>query len=216
MYYVSWALKIKIFCKNHFYIQPQQTKTHHFNKQNTIQMNKIKFFTVALLLVLTAGTAMAQKTGYISVDQVVALMPETGRLDSLLRKYQADSLNPQFTYLVQEYNRKDSMVNGKDSLKTPTTVRNQVRQELEGIAYQIQNWQGIVQQTLQGKQQELLEPIYRKVESAIQAAAKEGGYAYILNREALLVMPPADDLFPAVAKKLNLKVPPTAAATPRK
>src|SRR5688572_5130881 len=141
-------------------------------------MNKFKLFTLALLLVLTAGSAMAQKTGYISVDQVVALMPETGRLDSLLRKYQADSLNPQFTYLVQEYNRKDSMVNGKDSLKTSPTVRKQVRQELEGIAYQIQNWQGIVQQTLQGKQQELLEPIYRKVETAIQTAAKEGGYAY--------------------------------------
>lgn len=175
-------------------------------------MNKIKLFFAAALLVMTAGTVSAQKIGYINVDQVVALMPETGKLDSLLRKYQADSLNPQFTYLVQEYNRKDSMVNGKDSLKTPATVRTQVRQELEGIAYQIQNWQGITQQALQGKQQDLLEPIYRKVETAIQAAAKEGGYAYVLAREALLVMPPADDLFSLVAKKLNLKVPPTAAA----
>jgi outer membrane protein len=179
-------------------------------------MNKIKLFIVATLLVLTAGSAMAQKTGYISVDQVVALMPETGRLDSLLRKYQADSLNPQFSYMVQEYNRKDSMVNTKDSVKHSIAVRNQIRQELEGYAYQIQNWQAIVQQQLQGKQQELLEPIYRKVEAAIQAAAKEGGYAYVLNREALLVMPPADDLFPAVAKRLNLKVPPTASATPKK
>lgn len=175
-------------------------------------MNKIKLFIVATLLILTTGSAMAQKTGYISVDQVVGLMPETGKLDSLLRKYQADSLNPQFSYMVQEYNRKDSMINGKDSLKTPASVRAQVRQELEGIAYQIQNWQSIVQQQLQGKQQQLLEPIYRKVEAAIQSAAKENGYAYILNREALLVMPPADDLFPAVAKKLNLKVPATAAA----
>lgn len=179
-------------------------------------MNKIKLFIVALMIVLTSGSAMAQKTGYISVDQVVGQMPETLKLDSLLRKFQADSLNPRFTYLVQEYNRKDSMVNGKDSLKTPATVRKTVRQELEGIAYEIQNWQAIVQQQLQGKQQELLEPIYRKVETAIQAAAKENGYTYILNREALLVMPPADDLFPAVAKKLNLKVQPTAAAAPRR
>lgn len=183
-------------------------------------MNKFKFLVAMLLLIVATGSAnaQAQKTGYISVEEVLSLMPETARLDSLLRKYQADSLNPQFTYLVQEYNRKDSMVNGKDSSKTPVTVRRQVRQELEGIAYQIQNWQQIVQQEMQGKQQELLIPIYQKVETAIQAVAKENGYAYVLNREALLVMPPADDLMPLVAKKLNLKLPNASAAAnpPRK
>jgi outer membrane protein len=179
-------------------------------------MNKIKLFIVAAILFVSAGSAMAQKSGYIRVDAVVGLMPETAKLDSLLRKYQADSLNPQFAYIVQEYNRKDSLVNGKDSLKTPVAVRQQVRQELEGYAYQIQNWQQLVQQALQGKQQELLEPIYRKVDGAIQSVAKENGYTYVFNSEALLVMPPADDLLPLVAKKLNVKVPPATASAPPK
>ena len=183
---------------------------------NKAQMNKIKLFIVAAILFVTAGSAMAQKSGYIRVDAVVGLMPETAKLDSLLRKYQADSLNPQFAYIVQEYNRKDSIVNGKDSLKTPVAVRQQIRQELEGYAYQIQNWQQLVQQALQGKQQELLEPIYRKVDGAIQSVAKENGYTYVFNSEALLVMPPADDLLPLVAKKLNVKVPPATASTPPK
>lgn len=173
-------------------------------------MNKIKLFLVAAIIVITAGSASAQKSAYISVDQIVALMPETAKLDSLLRKYQADSLNPQFTYMVQEYNRKDSMVSTKDSVKLSAAVRSQIRQELEGYAYQIQNWQQIVQQAMQGKQGELLEPIYLKVDNAIKQTAKEGGYTYVFNREALLVMPPADDLLPLVAKKLNLKVPPAA------
>jgi outer membrane protein len=179
-------------------------------------MNKIKLFIVAAILCVTAGSAMAQKSGYIRVDAVVGLMPETAKLDSLLRKYQADSLNPQFAYIVQEYNRKDSIVNGKDSLKTPVAVRQQIRQELEGYAYQIQNWQQLVQQALQGKQQELLEPIYRKVDGAIQSVAKENGYTYVFNSEALLVMPPADDLLPLVAKKLNVKLPPATASAPPK
>lgn len=183
-------------------------------------MNKLKFIVAALLVIVTAGSAAAQKTGFISVEQVISLMPETTRIDSLLRKYQSDSLNPQFTYMVQEYNRKDSMVSTKDSVKLSAQVKGQIRQELEGYAYQIQNWQQITQQALQGKQQELLEPIYRKVEAAIQSTAKEAGYAYVLTREALLVMPPADDLLPLVAKKLNLRVPTgapaAAAAAPRK
>jgi outer membrane protein len=179
-------------------------------------MNKIKLFVVAA--VLTAGfNASAQKSGYISLDQVVRLMPEVGKLDTVLQRYQADSLNPQFSYMVSEYNRKDSIANGKDSLKTPAVTRQQIRQELEGLAYQIQNWQQIVQNALQGKQSELLEPIYGKAMTALNAVAKEGGYSYVYNKEALLVAPPADDLLPLVAKKLNIKLPPaTAGAAPKK
>ena len=170
-------------------------------------MNKIKVFFVAAILMLMAGSAMAQKTGYIRVDDVVMLMPEVAKLDTALQRYQSDSLNPQFSYMVSEYNRKDSIVNGKDSLKTPSSVRTQVRQELEGLAYQIQNWQNIAQNMMQNKQSELLQPIYRKAINAIQQVAKESGYTYVYTKEALLVAPPADDLLPLVAKKLNLKIP---------
>jgi outer membrane protein len=180
-------------------------------------MNKIKFFMLVAVVFISAGSVIAQKSGYISVDQIVSIMPETAKLDSLLRKYQSDSLAPQFQYMVQEYNRKDSIANGKDSAKTPLTVRTKIREELEQLAYQVQNWQQISQQYLQAKQQQLLEPIYLKVDGAIKAVAKENGYTYVFNREALLVMPPADDLLSLVAKKLNVKVPPAnvAATTPR-
>lgn len=175
-------------------------------------MNKIKLFILAFITILSVNSASAQKTGYISLDQVVALMPEVGKLDTVLQRYQADSLNPQFAYMVSEYNRKDSMVNGRDSSKTPVAVRAQIRQELEGIAYQVQNWQTIVQNAMQNKQSELLEPIYRKAMNALNQVAKEGNYTYVYNKEVLLVAPPADDLLPLVARKLNLKLPANAAA----
>lgn len=177
-------------------------------------MNKIKFFIVAALFIAGTSSALAQKTGYISVENVVSLMPEVGRIDTLLQRYQADSLNTQFAYIVSEYNRKDSLANGKDSSKTPLATRNLMRQELEGYAYQIQNWQSISQQAIQGKQNQLLEPVYRKAVNAINAVAKEAGYAYVYTKEALLVAPPADDLLPLVAKKLNIKIPPSTAAGP--
>jgi outer membrane protein len=86
-------------------------------------------------------------------------------------------------------------------------VRDQHRQAMQQISYQVQNWQQIAQQAYQSKQQELLAPIYRKVIATINTVAKENGYGYVYTREALLVAPPADDLLPLVAKKLNLKVP---------
>src|SRR4030081_2183986 len=109
-------------------------------------MTKLKLVLMAAVLLMAGTTAMAQKSGYISVDNVVALMPETANLNPLLQKFQADSLNPQFAYIVQEYNRKDSMVSGKDSAKYTPAIRAQIRQEMESLAYQVQNWQAYVQQ----------------------------------------------------------------------
>jgi outer membrane protein len=182
-------------------------------------MNKIKLFLLAAIVTLTAGSVSAQKSGYISIDQVVGLMPEIGKIDTVLQKFQADSLQPQLAVIVQEYNYKDSILNSKDSLKTPATVRKQYRQDLQNISYQVQNWQGFMQQAMQSKQEQLLEPVYRKAMNALNAVAKENGYSYVYNREVLLVAPPADDLFPLVAKKLGIKVPTgsaPAAAAPKK
>jgi outer membrane protein len=60
---------------------------------------------------------------------------------------------------------------------------------------------------MQNKQEALLEPLYRKAIEGIQAVAKESGYAYVYTKDALIVAPPADDLLPLVAKKLNLTIP---------
>ena len=170
-------------------------------------MNKIKLLLVATIITLTAGTAMSQKTGYIRVDDVVALMPETTKLQGALETFQKDSLQPRFNYTLSEYQRKDSMVNGKDSLKTPAAARAKMREEMQQDLYELQNWQQISQQLSQNKQDQLLEPIYRKAIDAIQNVAKESGYTYVYTKDALLVAPPADDLLPLVAKKLNLTLP---------
>jgi outer membrane protein len=161
---------------------------------------------VAVCLLLVAGQTSAQtKMGYISVDNMVALMPETAKLDSLLDRYQADSLNPQYAYIVSEYQRKDSLF--RDSVRTPKTVRKQIADELPSLIYQIQNWQAIVNQATENKQNELLSPIYKKVYDAIKAVAKEKGYTHVFNKEAFLVAPEGDDILLLVAQKLKVNVP---------
>ena len=171
-------------------------------------MKKLKVL-VAVIGLFIAGTASAQvKIGYISVDNMVGLMPETAKVDSLVQQYQADSLQPRYNYTLSEYLRKDSIVNGKDSLKTPAAVRAQIREEMQNSAYELQNWQSIAQQATENKQNELLAPIYKKVLDAIKAVAKEKGYTHVLNKEALLVAPDGDDMLPLVAQKLNVKLPP--------
>ena len=169
-------------------------------------------FLLAAILTITAGSVSAQKSGYISLDQVVSLMPEIGKIDTALQRYQADSLQPQLAMMIQDYNYKDSMLSSKDSSKIPAVTRNQYRQDMQNVSYQLQNWQGFSQQMMQAKQEQLLEPVYRKAMNALNTVAKEAGYSYVYNREVLLVAPPADDLLPLVAKKLGIKLPPATAA----
>ena len=167
-----------------------------------------KFFTVIVVaagLFMANGASAQTKLGYISVDNMVALMPEAGKIDTLIEHYQVDSLNPQYAYIVSEYQRKDSLY--RDSLHTPPAVRKQIAEELPNLIYQIQNWQSIVQQATENKQNELLRPIYTKVYDAIKLVAKEKGYTYVFNKEAFLVAPEGDDLLLPVAAKLNVKVP---------
>ncbi len=170
----------------------------------------ITVFVVSMGLLFSGINANAQnKAGHISVDQVVSIMPELKKIDTLLQKFQVDSINTELSYLAQEYSHKDSLLNkNKDSAKIPSPIRNQYRQDIQNITYKVQNWEAYTQQEMERKQNELLAPIYKKVQDAINAVAKENGYGYVYKSEALIVAPQADDLLPLVAKKLNIKLPP--------
>jgi outer membrane protein len=167
-----------------------------------------KFLTAVVLAtgLLIANNSSAQmKIGYIRIDDMVSIMPETAKIDSLLERYQADSINPKYAQIVSLYQYKDSVY--RDSLKTPPVVRKQIEEELPSLIYQIQNWQQIVNQALEAKQNEYLAPIYKKVYDAVKLVAKEKGYTHVMTKEALLVAPDADDMISAVATKLKVTIP---------
>jgi len=165
--------------------------------------------------ILTATTVKGQaKIGYIRIDDMVSLMPETAKIDTLLSKYQSDSLNGTLNNIVQEYQYKDSMLTKVDTTKTPKQVLNQLHNDVNVLAYQIQNWQELARQAYQNKQEQLLSPVYDKVVTAVRSVAKEKGYTYVLSKDVFLVAPDGDDMLPAVAAKLGVKVPPALLQKP--
>lgn len=172
---------------------------------------------MAVGLAFAGADAQAQaKFGHINLNEVVELLPETARLDSQMTKFQLDTLRPNFDYLINEYKRKDSIANGKDSIKLAPSVRNQIRSEIQDLAQQIQSWPQYEQQVMEMKEQQLVAPLYDKVIKAVQEVSKEGGYTYIFRTEALVVSPDGDNLKPAVLKKLKITPPPAQPAAPKK
>ena len=167
-----------------------------------------QFFTVlAFVTALTAfGQVNAQsKIGYISTEELISVMPETKKADSNLQQLR--------TALIQNAQDKQSSLEGslekfnKDSVTMTTAVKDVKRSELQKMLQDLQTEDQRIQQQLQQKQQELIAPINKKAFDAIQAVAKENGFTYIFEKNALLVAPPGEDVLPLVAKKLNIKLP---------
>ena len=171
-------------------------------------MNKLKLFLIAAVLVCSSSAAMAQKSGYISIDLVLSIMPEAAKIDSLMAKYQADTLTQEYVGRVEQYKYYDSLLTKTDTTKMPVSLRRKYAEDRDNVAYEIQNWQAIAQNAYQAKQNQLLGPVYNKIMTAIRAVAKEKGYSNVYDKQIMIVGSDADDLLPAVAQRLNIKLPP--------
>lgn len=175
-------------------------------------MKKITAIIVLAAFLFTGSVQAQNKTGYIRVDDMVYLMPEIKKIDTLLTIYQNDSLPRTYSYLLSQYQRYDSIAN--DTINQPVVVRQGAAKQRADFLEDLQNWQASAQQMFEAKQNSLLQPVYEKVMNAINEVAKEKGYAYIYNREAILVAPPADDILQLVADKLKVKIPAPATTKP--
>ena len=166
-----------------------------------------KFFTLGLIslgVLMLSGTTQAQnKIGYISADEIIALMPEASKVDTQLNEYQqalyqaAQAKKDAFDIAVAKFY--------KDSASMSPSLKEVQRTDLQKQVQELSGAEQKIQQQFDAKRQELSLPIQRKLQGAIQEVAKENGFGYVLPREALLVMPLADDLGPLVKRKLGLK-----------
>lgn len=156
-------------------------------------------------------TTNAQKIGYISADEIIQLMPEAATVQKELDQYQQS--------LYQNAQDKQTALNEsiqkfvKDSATMSPSLKEVKRSDLQKQSQELSGEQQKIQNEFEQKRQELSVPIQKKLQTAIEEVAKENGYTYVMPREALIVMPPSNDIGPLVIKKLGLKQPTTPPAT---
>ncbi len=168
------------------------------------------------ILFISAGifgfttAANAQKIGYISADEIIQLMPEAAKVQADLDDYQqslyqnAQEKNVAFDEAVAKF--------VKDSATMSASLKEVKRNELQKQSQELNGEQQKIQNQFEQKRMELSMPIQKKLQTAIEDVAKENGYTYILPKEALIVMPPGNDIGALVMKKLGLKEPAKPAA----
>lgn len=164
-------------------------------------MKKLAFLGLMILGLFAANGVSAQaKIAYVSVDEVVQLMPEYKKAMGELAQYDS-SLQITYAETVKELNRKDSIFRA-DSAKWSPALRSANREQMKKLFTDLQGFEQSYQQQMQQKQEELMTPVAQKANTLISDVAKSSGYTYVFRKEALLVYPDADDLLPALKKKI--------------
>lgn len=169
--------------------------------------NKGKLLAV-LVLVLAGFTASAQsvkpiKLGHLDHATVIELMPEYKSFQSTMQA-KMDELEKDLTRLRTQYENlvKDYQANEK----TYTELQaNDKIMEITNMQNRIEQFTQQADETLAKLRDELLRPIFTKLQKAIKDVGDENGFTYIYNSEGLLyASPTSEDIAPLVKKKLGL------------
>jgi outer membrane protein len=179
---------------------------------------------VVLVCIAVAGMvsteASAQtapmKAAYVSVDEVVQMMPEYKKAMGDLAQFDS-ALQINYAETLQELNRQDSIMKA-DSTKWSNAQKTAKKENLRKLFTDLQGFEQSYQQQMQAKNEELLAPVAQKANQLIQDVAKASGYSHVFRKEALLVYPEADDLLPLVKKKLgpSAVTPPARPSIPKR
>ena len=161
-----------------------------------------------LLIAVTAFAAVSAfaqpKFAHVNTTELVQLCPE---MDKARETMNAASQEAQETFndMQTEFNTKLQAYQSKGSTWTAAT-RESKEKELTEIQQRIQEFSQTVQAELQAQQEQLMQPIYQKVNETIQDLAKKGGYIYVFDTQAVLFVDPAQsiDLTPDARKAMNI------------
>ena len=163
-------------------------------------MKKI-IFMLALVLPMLVN---AQKLGHINSQELLAAMPELkdmqAKLDTLANQYEV-----QFANMQEEFNKKVAEFQQQQSTMT-AGVREFRQQELAEMEQRMQMFYQTVQQDLQAKQVEYLQPVRAKLLEAINKVGAAQSCTYVMDQAAMLyIAPDALDLSAAVKAELGIK-----------
>ena len=154
-------------------------------------MKKILLIAAMALFTLTASAQA--KFAYVDFNELVMLAPE------------ADAARSQMQAAQKEAQTKYNEYQQKQSTWTPA-IKSSKEKELGEIQNRIQEFQQSIQAELQQQQQQLMDPIYKKAQEAVEKLAKAGGYLFVFETSQYLYVDKAQckDLTPEARKAMNI------------
>ncbi len=134
-------------------------------------------------------------------------MPEVAKIDSVVQMYQRDTVGKEYMSLLQTYQYKDSIFRDSATSRSSGSKRTN-RKRISTVNTNTPKLAANSTGSCSEQTKPVIGSCNEKNTGRYQAVAKEKGYTYVVSRESVIVAPEADNLLQAVAKKLNVTVPP--------
>ncbi len=173
---------------------------------------------IAALFIIGLGTnavyAQTPKIGYVDSRAVSDKLPEVKQAYAQLNEFSKQKEN-ELRKEAEAFQKKvDEFEQGAQGMTQELATAKQ--RELQSLQEQLQIKQTNAQADIQKRQQQIFDPIEKRIQEAITQVANENGYAYVFAKEVLLHSPAADDISELVTKKLLANAPkqPTTSNTP--
>jgi len=142
-------------------------------------MKRFTAIAALLIFVVAAGNSQNLKFGHINSDELIQAMPEFDSAQAKLEKFRKELVNALELMTVELNNKNDAYQ--KEAKNLTDIVKQTKEQELIDLNKRITDFQQNAQEQLQNKQVELFQPIYTKVNKAIQDVGKENGFLYVFD-----------------------------------
>lgn len=179
-------------------------------------MFNFKSFVIALASVLlitwsAAAQTTTLKIGYTSAAQILPAMPEFKVKQTEIQSY-AKMLEDELKKRQEDIQKKLQDLETKGSTMIPVVIQEREK-EIRTLQQGIYEFQQTAEADLQKKEKEALDPLYDKVQKAIDDVAKENGYTLIINgtdgsgASSILYSDPSLDVTNLVLKKMGIEPP---------
>jgi outer membrane protein len=182
--------------------------------------NVIKIALVVAGLSLSGSVVHAQKLGYINSAELLQAMPEMKAADATLGAYEKTL---QTTLESMSTEREKKIAAYTDLAKTRSEAnKDAIDKQLQTMGNEIQDLEKRIsdqdqksQQDYKTKQDEIFNPILKKATDAVNAVAKEKGYAAVfdISQPSIVYYDGLENLLDAVKAKLGITASSTPAAT---
>lgn len=169
---------------------------------------KKAILTLALILGLNAFVnAQEIKMGYSNVDYILANMPEAPTVQAQLEGFES-ALTGQLRTRMQTFQQRVATYQQGVEMMT-AEARATEEADLQRLQVEIQQSEANYQSQVQLKQVELFQPLYAKIQEAIDLVAAEQGYVAIFASAGLLYADETTlvDISDEVFEKLGITPP---------
>ena len=139
----------------------------------------MKKLIILIAAVLGVCSVSAQKLARVNLQDIVVAMPEFEEAQKNLEAFGKD-LQEQMEQIQVEFNNKLADFQ-KNQATMAASIKQMKQQELEQLQQRFAEFQQIAQQDFQKKEAELLEPVQKKAQDAVNKIAKAGGYIAVFN-----------------------------------